>query len=156
MGVLLAAAKDLGGDYDTRSRALARIAFRFVPKQESEALRAAKAISDVSARSKFLVAMTLDPATNEKDKELCEVLDMVKATLNVDQRSKALAATLGFFPNPLRVRGLFALIDTVRDVPRKEALSAARAAAAPTFEFGGRAAVIEVGRAIQDICSWYP
>jgi len=71
-------------------------------------------------------------------------------------RSWALAELVRCVPTAGQVDALLTLIDAAGKVARPAALSAAAAGARATFELGGQEAVLELRRAINDLCRWYP
>jgi hypothetical protein len=151
LGDALAAAKAIRTETD-RSNALAALAPHLAPEQLGEALAAAKAIDDAYWRSHALAAL----APRLAPEQLGEVLASASAITSENSRSSALAELVGCVPAAVQVDVLLTLIDAVGKVARPTALSAAAAGARPTFDLGGQGAVLELRRAINDVCRWYP
>ena len=151
LGEALAAAKAIDNE-SRRSSALAALAPHLGSDQLGEALAAAMAIGDESQRSSALAALVphLGP------QQLGEALAAAKAIGDEDSRLQVLAALVRWLPSTFQVDALLALIDAVGNVSRPVSLSAAEAASRSTSELGGRGAVLELRRAINDACCWYP
>jgi len=154
-GEALAAAEDIRND-DARSEALAALAPHLPLEQLGEALAAAKAIGDAHALSEALAALAPHLPLEQRHAVLGGKLAAVKAIRNDYARSKALADLVGCVPAAVQVDALLTLIDAAGNLSRPDALSAAAAGSRPTFEVGGQMAVLELHRAINDVCRWYP
>lgn len=94
------------------------------------------------------------------DDELRNVFDaalrMATAMDNDWSRSLTLA-TLARLPARAESKLLMkALLEFVGNVARQDALESARRAVELTHHFCGSSAVREIGRAINDVCRWYP
>ena len=154
-GEALAAAEAIRND-DARSEALAALAPHLPLEQLGEALAAAKAIGDAHALSEALAALAPHLPLEQRHAVLGGKLAAVKAIRNDYARSKALADLVGCVPAAVQVDALLTLIDAAGNLSRPDALSAAAAGSRPTFEVGGQMAVLELHRAINDVCRWYP
>jgi len=106
--------------------------------------------------SRALVALAPHLAPQQRPVVLGEALAAAKAIGNKDYRSHVLAALVGWLPSTLQVDALLTLIDAVGNVSRSASLSAVTAGSRPTVELGGPGAVLELRRAINDVCRWYP
>jgi cytochrome bd-type quinol oxidase subunit 2 len=85
-----------------------------------------------------------------------EALAAAKAIRNNDSRLGVLAAVVGCVPYTLKLEPLLALIDEVASASRPTSLLVVNEGSRPTYELGGQPALLELRRAINDVCNWYP
>jgi hypothetical protein len=87
---------------------------------------------------------------------MSEAIALINQIDDADERVGALAAVISRVPDGLKDKALLALIDATGHAQRSVALSAVQAGVRPTFELGGQEVVLELLRAITDVCRWYP
>jgi|SRR5271166_123767 len=104
----------------------------------------------ISCRSLVALAPHLGP------EQLGEALAAAKAIGDASERISTLDALVGWLPSTLQADALVALIDAAGNVSRSQSLFRVINASRPTFELGGPGAVLELRRAINDVCRWYP
>jgi hypothetical protein len=153
LGGVLAAAVGIKRD-DMRSLALVELAPFLTPDQLAEALAAAVAINDAKARSEALAGLVPHLTTTQ-------LIETVKAAIGIDEADARLQvvaklAHLGEkLPPAIQVEATLTLIDAAGTASRPAALSAAAQGSVLTFRHGGERAVLELCRAINDVCRWY-
>jgi hypothetical protein len=121
-------------------------------QQLREAIAAARAFKDESLRSKTLAALLLYIPGDQ----FREAVAAAKAVREADVRVGALAVLVKRVPETVKGDVLLAVIDAAGSASRGRTGSAVEAAACPTFELGGQAAILELYRSITDVGRWYP
>jgi hypothetical protein len=88
--------------------------------------------------------------------QFADAVQAAKVIGDASHRSRALAALAIHVAGPDGKALMIALLDTVSNVSRSDALQAATNAATLTAKLGGSSTLMELRRAINDVCSWYP
>jgi hypothetical protein len=135
-----------------RYEALATLAPHLAPELLCEAITAARGIGDDDIRAMAVGALSCQLAPEQ----LGEAFSVIQAIRDQDESTKALGGLIGRVTGTLKGAVLLAMIDAVGDASRSSALAAVESSAGPTYELGGQEAVIDLCRAIKDVCNWYP